>query len=55
MRKMTLLCALFAWWGVPDGFTQEILTLDKALKSLLKTVPSISPGTLVFEPEVFTT
>ncbi len=41
MRKMTLLCALFAWWGVPDGFTQEILTLDKALKIAFENSPSL--------------
>ncbi len=41
MRKMTLLCALFVWWGVPDGFTQEILTLDKALKIAFENSPSL--------------
>lgn len=41
MRKITLLATLLFLWGMPDGFTQEILTLDKALKIAFENSPSL--------------
>lgn len=41
MRKMVLLCILGVLCGLPDGFTQEILTLEKALKIAFENSPSL--------------
>lgn len=41
MRKITLLLILFLSLGLTNGFTQEILTLDKALQIAFENSPSL--------------